>query len=230
MRMGNLKLLPCEPEDAAEILAGQVAAFSNPRQPFFFVLFPEDEEKEKAVKRTLDWWLCDKTAKYMKVVDEETGAIVSAAKWCIYEEQLTEEQMNDTLHVDWHSEADTNEWGEYLIHWVHSHRLQRTKGAPCCVLDMMSTHPDHRRRGAGAMLVKWGTEIADSMGVECFVEGTLAGRPLYESCGFKAVPDNYLVLPVPEKWKSRPEIKYFFMERPGKVVLVERSEGSVEAQ
>lgn len=56
-RMGNLNLLPCEPQDAAEILAGQIAAFSNPREPFFFVLFPEDEDRERAVKRTLDWWL-----------------------------------------------------------------------------------------------------------------------------------------------------------------------------
>lgn len=71
--MGNLKLLPCQPEDAAEILAGQLAAFSNPPEPFFFVLFPENEAKEKAEKRTLDWWLGDTTARYMKVVDEESG-------------------------------------------------------------------------------------------------------------------------------------------------------------
>ncbi|KUJ20586.1 uncharacterized protein LY89DRAFT_578607 [Mollisia scopiformis] len=210
--MGNLKLLPCEPADAAEILAGQIAAFSNPHEPFFFVLFPEDEEREKAVKRTLDWWLGDKTARYMKVVDEER-AIISAAKWCIYEEQLTEEQMNESLHVDWHKSPDTNAWAEYLIHEIHSRRLQRTKGARCCVLDMMSTHPDHQRCGAGSMLVEWGIKIADSMGVESFIEGTIAAKHLYESCGFKAVPDDWLFVPVAEKWKDRPEIKYFFYER-----------------
>ncbi|KAF8867266.1 hypothetical protein BDZ45DRAFT_609538 [Acephala macrosclerotiorum] len=214
--MGNLKLLPCEPEDTAEILAGQFAAFSNPHEPFFFVLFPEDEGRERAVKRTLDWWLGDKTARYMKVVDEESGAIVSAAKWCIYEEALTEEEMNETLNVDWHSDADTNEWAAYLIHWIHSYRLRRTNGARCCVLDMMSTHPDHQRRGAGSMLVKWGTEIADSMGVESFIEGTIIAQPLYESCGFKTAPGDWIVIPVPEKWKERPEIKYFFYERPSK--------------
>jgi hypothetical protein len=76
VEMGNLKLLPCQPEDVANILAGQIAAFSNPHEPFFFVLFPEEEEREKAVIRTLDWWLGDKTARYMKVVDEESGKAI----------------------------------------------------------------------------------------------------------------------------------------------------------
>lgn len=73
--MGELRLLPCDPGDAAEILAGQIAAFSSPYEPFFFVLFPETEEREKAVKRTLDWWLGDKSARYAKVVDLETGKL-----------------------------------------------------------------------------------------------------------------------------------------------------------
>ena len=71
--MGNLRLLPCDPSDAPEILAGQFAAFGDPHEEFFFVLFPKDEAREKAVKRMVDWWLGDESAKYMKVVDEETG-------------------------------------------------------------------------------------------------------------------------------------------------------------
>ena len=71
--MGDFRLLPCEPSDAAEILAGQFAAFSSPYEPFFFVLFPETEERERAVKRTIDWWVGDESARYVKVVDDETS-------------------------------------------------------------------------------------------------------------------------------------------------------------
>lgn len=78
------------------------------------------------------------------------------------------------------------------------------------VLDMMSTHPDHHRRGAGNMLMKWGTEKADSLGLGCYIDGTAIGKRLYESHGFKAEPT---VVPVPEKWKDKPEIKYFFYVR-----------------
>lgn len=71
--MGELRLLDCEPLDAAEILVGQFAAFSTPHEPFFFVLFPESEERERAVKRMLELWMGDKSARYVKVVDVETG-------------------------------------------------------------------------------------------------------------------------------------------------------------
>lgn len=66
----NLGLLPCDPlTDGPAILAQQIAAFSNPHEPFFFVLFPETEEREKAVRRLVDNWVGDLRAKYVKVVD-----------------------------------------------------------------------------------------------------------------------------------------------------------------
>lgn len=68
------------------------------------------------------------------------------------------------------------------------------------------------------MLVKWGTDIADNLGVECFIDGTIAGKRLYESRGFRSVPNHSIVVPVPEKWKDKPEIRYFFFERPAKAV------------
>ncbi|KAH6707653.1 hypothetical protein DL95DRAFT_438796 [Leptodontidium sp. 2 PMI_412] len=222
--MGRLLLLPAEVSDLAEILEGQRLAFSDPVEPFFFALFPETEREERfeeQVKRTEAWWLGDPSAKYMKVVDEETGKIISAAKWCIYETPLTEEQMKEELTVDWHPDEESNQWAQHIIRSVHSHRLRRTKGGVCCVLDMMSTHPDHHRRGAGKMLVQWGCDIADKMGVEAFIEGTFIARRLYESCGFVATPTDWIFVDVPEKLKHKPQIKYYFFERQPKAKVVE---------
>ena len=42
-------------------------------EPVFFLLFPKEEEREKGVKRMIDWWQGDPTATYIKVVDTETG-------------------------------------------------------------------------------------------------------------------------------------------------------------
>lgn len=68
----NLRLLPCDPlVDGPALLAQQIAAFSNPREPFFFVLFPETEEREKAVRRLVDIWVSDEKAKYVKIIDEK---------------------------------------------------------------------------------------------------------------------------------------------------------------
>jgi hypothetical protein len=47
-------------------------------EPVFFLLFPKEEEREKGVKRMVDWWLGDPTATYVKVVDTETGKFQGA--------------------------------------------------------------------------------------------------------------------------------------------------------
>ena len=44
------------------------------------------------------------------------------------------------------------------------------------------------------MLMDWGCELADEKNLECFVESTDAGRPLYESKGF-VVFDYYDINP-----------------------------------
>jgi hypothetical protein len=40
--------------------------------------------------------------------------------------------------------------------------------------------------------MRWGTELADKLGLEAFVESTKAGVPLYESAGFVVVDHFYL--------------------------------------
>lgn len=54
-------------------------------------------------------------------------------------------------------------------------------------LKLLSTHSDHQRRGAGALLLKWGSEQADRIGADCYLEATTTGRPLYEKFGYRQV-------------------------------------------
>jgi hypothetical protein len=72
-RMGDLELVPCTPSDTSDILDGEIAAFSNPYEPFFFVLFPESESKARAMERIQDSWPRDETERWMKVVDTKTS-------------------------------------------------------------------------------------------------------------------------------------------------------------
>lgn len=51
-------------------------------------------------------------------------------------------------------------------------------------LDMLCTHPEYRRRGAGGMLVSWGCERADADRVAAYVDASPSGKPLYEKFGF----------------------------------------------
>jgi hypothetical protein len=57
-------------------------------------------------------------------------------------------------------------------------------GKPACVgLGLRITD----RRGAGSMLVKWGTDQADERGIPCYLESSPEGFGLYNKHGFKEV-------------------------------------------
>ncbi|RFU29815.1 hypothetical protein B7463_g6520, partial [Scytalidium lignicola] len=210
---GGIKLLPAEHSDMQEILEMHLLAFRNPLEPFINVLYPLDEPIEQAAKRALDSWVGNPSSTYMKVVDEETGKIISAAKWTITKEQLTEEQMNKHITVDWCADPEANAYGEHCINWLVQNSMDRTKGKPSIILNILSTHPDHQGRGAGGLIMKWGTELADYLGYEAFIEASGYGRHLYETWGFVATPDEWVVIPVPDKWREKVELKCYWMER-----------------
>lgn len=44
---------------------------------------------------------------------------------------------------------------------------------------VVAVHPDHRRRGAGKLLMEWGIGAAEQMRVSVYLEATHAGVPLY---------------------------------------------------
>lgn len=52
------------------------------------------------------------------------------------------------------------------------------------------TDPEEQRRGAGAMLIKWGLDQADKAQLPSFLEASEAGRPLYVRWGFEAIAEE----------------------------------------
>jgi predicted N-acetyltransferase YhbS len=74
--------------------------------------------------------------------------------------------------------------------------------------------PKYQKRGAGKLLVQWGTKLADEMGAEAIVEASPAGRYLYEQNGF--VFRHEVTLQVPEKWEHKPKQSFLWMVRPAR--------------
>lgn len=54
---------------------------------------------------------------------------------------------------------------------------------------MLGTHPDFRRRGAASMLVAWGCDLADQIGVAAYIDASKEGAVVYEKFGFKDCGD-----------------------------------------
>ncbi|KAK3167228.1 hypothetical protein OEA41_010354 [Lepraria neglecta] len=53
------------------------------------------------------------------------------------------------------------------------------------LLNIMFVHPNHRRRGAGALMMEWGMDKAKEKKMETFVEATDMGKSLYERFGLR---------------------------------------------
>ena len=74
------------------------------------------------------------------------------------------------------------------------------------------------------MLVEWGLQKADELGLEAFVESTLDGKPLYESCGFTTMNEFDLRTSLPEETEELKKLQrdlafrgYFLWKPPGGV-------------
>jgi predicted N-acetyltransferase YhbS len=51
----------------------------------------------------------------------------------------------------------------------------------------MAVDPAHRSRGIGSLLMETGVSHADSLDLECWMEASSMGKPLYEKFGFQSL-------------------------------------------
>ncbi|GLI74783.1 hypothetical protein PoHVEF18_003031 [Penicillium ochrochloron] len=156
----TLKLEPATLEDVPAITELWFAAFTDPDMQHLFPNTPAMRQ----------WWtdanrndMINKPfQKYIKVVDtqstDEQGRprLVAYAKW-----DTSRLSDRGRRYPAWHESQPGDEY-----------------------LDMLGTHPDYRKRGAGSMLVQWGCDLADREGVAAYVDASKAGAPLYEKFGF----------------------------------------------
>lgn len=54
-------------------------------------------------------------------------------------------------------------------------------------LNWLAVCPSHRLRGIGSLLMKIGVQRADNLSLECWMEASTMGKPLYEKFGFRSL-------------------------------------------
>ncbi|PYI34291.1 acyl-CoA N-acyltransferase [Aspergillus indologenus CBS 114.80] len=89
----------------------------------------------------------------------------------------------------WHADSD-GALCERFFGGCEAIREEVMRGRGHYYLDMLVTHPQHRRRGAATMLVRWGCERADRTGMPVYIDSTRAGVPVYERLGFVVVRED----------------------------------------
>jgi GNAT superfamily N-acetyltransferase len=126
----------------------------------------------------------DPHVRFMKATDP-SGQIVACAKWLVYTDGNTREELDEMFKMPT-TFPDT--WNP-IFQYLNDSRRDTMERRPYYFLSILATHPNHHRKGAGAKLVKWGTDLADEQGIECYLEASIEGRPLYERLGFRVVKE-----------------------------------------
>ncbi|KAI9645891.1 hypothetical protein NHQ30_005328 [Ciborinia camelliae] len=207
------QLLDVNPStDFPELIECEWTSYENPPQSFFRLFCPiigsrataRADSLQECTARQLEWHESDPTSYWQKVIDTESGKIVGAALWKIC-------PTNPFEHEEDHSEAYWFPEGgqrDFVTRSLQRFDAPREKLAPRSqvYLNIIYTHPSYRRRGIASMMMEWGKQKADEMGVEMWLDATVYGVPVYKKHGFSVVNENNLV-PEPvgepdEEWKK----------------------------
>ncbi|CAI7678967.1 unnamed protein product [Penicillium pancosmium] len=129
---------------------------------------------------------------YVKVVDpsitDDRGQarILAYAKW-----DTASMEVRGRRFPPWAAETPADE-ATSVFDFLNGSRARVMGDLKHYYLDMLCTHPDFQKRGAGSMLVKWGCDLADKDGVSAYVDASKTGAPLYERFGFvdRSLPDQ----------------------------------------
>jgi GNAT superfamily N-acetyltransferase len=183
-----LVLAPLEDNDVEDSIRLQNIAFRyGGGMSNFLSPLPEisAEDLEESAARRRNGLKENRFGHYLKVTDAETGRMIAFAHWDINLEDRTQEELDKVASVaptppNSHPEA----WNEFFSHLADARRSILGVKPTACLL-VLVTHPDHHRRGAGAMLVKYGCDKADEAGIPGYLEASQLGKPLYERFGFK---------------------------------------------
>ncbi|KAK3309871.1 acyl-CoA N-acyltransferase, partial [Chaetomium strumarium] len=127
--------------------------------------------------------------------------VVAFGKWDLYREARTEEEWKAD---EFNATADTFGAGcdpsviNAFIGGMTRKQRDHAKGEAALFLGLLACSPARQGLGAGSALMKWGVDLADSLGLPCRLEASPAGYRLYKKFGFEDF--DVLDLPVTEKW------------------------------
>lgn len=128
---------------------------------------------------------------FIKAVDtDRNNEIVSTAKWQTHATPRTEAELDaeaaqgagrENLFC---AEANADAMKAFFTELAVKRR-ERFGGEPYVLLSILAVHPDHQRRGLGALQLLKGLERADELGAPAYLESSPKGKGLYAKHGFE---------------------------------------------
>ncbi|PKS12364.1 hypothetical protein jhhlp_001664 [Lomentospora prolificans] len=156
------------------------------------VLFPagfESEEFRKAhTQATADYWTTADNQYTYKVLDTSTMEIIGMALTDAYFAPRTPEQRANH-GVPWLEGAHRAK-AEAILNPLWEARERIFGGRPYIYTHVIAIEPKHQGRKAGALICKWGAEMAEAWQLPLYFEASPSSVGLYEKMGFQKLPDT----------------------------------------
>ncbi|PGH07097.1 hypothetical protein AJ79_06375 [Helicocarpus griseus UAMH5409] len=158
------------------------AAFKE--EPIMDFLYPRGVDRKAHKEGTIQWWHHDKASHIMKCVDTDTGNIVGMATWDIFWRPGDENAWEKPAGIPW-LEGKERERCESVLEPMWDMRVKLFGKRRYIYLSAVAVHPDHQRGGAGRVLIQWGIDLANQLGLPIYTESSEDGFHLYEHMGFE---------------------------------------------
>lgn len=187
-----LQLVQATEDDAPRAIAVETEAYGAD-SPVSRVLYPGPRPTEGThkVDDLIKQRRADPDIRWFKVIDTSLDVspedkAIAFAQWYVWTTPPT-----STLSAA-RGPGSNPEACELFFGGMNRKRDALMSGKPYIYLKRLHTEPKHQRRGAASLLLKWGLEESDRLGIPAVLESSPQGRLLYEKWGFREV-DNLTV-------------------------------------
>ena len=207
----NLTVSLLKPEEAEQYMRIRHEVFRPTVNKILYARCEPSQETLDKVTEDIRDGITNKGILYVKCVDTSTNEMIAGARWRYVNpkedgaKERTWEEVDAGLTVPPPYEESDPEMFAELFKLFNENKREILGRRPYYVLDTLVTLPQHGRRGAGSMLVRWGCEKADEAGVEAFLEASPMGAPMYARHGFQPVKTVELDL---RRWSGEDKMEF----------------------
>jgi GNAT superfamily N-acetyltransferase len=167
-----------------------LAFIESPSSRCFWHRQPSEVSLQTLAKARLPL-LKDPNDHLLKCVDTSIDSkMIAIAHWTIHPHERTLEDLDIDYEPFRAVVPEQNEEAVApFVDLLYQSRREFIGTKPHLLLEIVATHPEYHRRGAGGALLKWGCDKADELGLDVHLEASPAGIGLYEKFGFERLKE-----------------------------------------
>ena len=194
-----LKVLPATEADVPRLMEIQFAAFAD--SPWDHMINETENNtpttRQAAGNRLLNHMRTTPYAHVCKCVDTRSAEIVGSCIWDLHAEQRSKAEVaqdHDMLSMAWEQDEEKRKRAYAVTGMVMEGRRRTMENRPYGLLMYMCVDPKYQRRGAGSLLVRWGLDRCEELGIPAFLEASEYGAPMYDKLGYVVVATPQAVI------------------------------------